>query len=484
MLTSPLLPQTLGYMAGQWTRGDARGTLTVINPATGEPLAEVPDMGAADTTSAIGAAARVMAEPLPVAQRRDWLRGVSQSLLADKQEFGRIITLENGKPHREGIAETEYAAGFFSYFADQLHHLGPEVLPQPIRGARWTIHHRPAGVAALITPWNFPLAMLAKKIAPALAAGCAVVVKPSELTPLSAIALCAVLERVGVPAGWCNLVCGMPGPIGDVICSHPAVRMVSFTGSTRVGKLLLEKTAPHVKRLALELGGNAPFIVFDDADLYAAVEALMANKFRAGGQTCVCANRIFVQRGILDRFTQAAAQRVSQLRVGNGMDPATDIGPLINRAVFEKVERHVSDALKKGAACLTAAAVTRADSSDRTWGHFYPPTVLTGIRPNMALTQEETFGPVVAVIAFEDEAEAIARANDTPYGLAGYVFTADPQRGQRVAARIQCGHVGINTGTGPTPEAPFGGMKESGLGREGGVEGLLEFCQTQTVADK
>jgi succinate-semialdehyde dehydrogenase/glutarate-semialdehyde dehydrogenase len=478
MLTSLLLPRIFGRVAGQWVPAESGATLRVTNPATGDRLADVPDMGAAETRRAVEAAAASLARTPTLDARREWLRKISAALLADKGEFGRIITLEQGKPLREGIAEPEYAAGFFSFFAEHLHHLEPRPLAKPIRGLNWTIHHRPAGVAALITPWNFPLAMLAKKLSAALAAGCGVVIKPSELTPLSAIALVAAVERAGVPAGQCNLVTGGPRPIGEVLCTHPAVRVVSFTGSTRVGKLLLEKTAPHVKRLALELGGNAPFIVFDDADAEKAADALMANKFRAGGQTCVCANRILVQRGLEKRFAGLVARRVSKLRVGNGLDPATDLGPLINRAAFDKAERHVVDALSRGARRVTGDPPRPPEHA---WGHFFPPTVLAGVTPDMAATREETFGPVISIVTFGDEDEAVALANDTPYGLAGYVFTADESRAQRVAARLQCGHVGINTGAGPTPEAPFGGMKQSGLGREGGAEGLFEYCETQTI---
>jgi succinate-semialdehyde dehydrogenase/glutarate-semialdehyde dehydrogenase len=292
------------------------------------------------------------------------------------------------------------------------------------------------------------------------------------------VALWRLLERLELPPGLLNLVIGSPEPIGDVLCSHAAVRLISFTGSTEVGKLLIEKSAPHVKRLALELGGNAPYIVMEDADVDAAATALMGNKFRCAGQTCVCANRIYVQRGVARAFTQAVAGRVERLRVGNGMEPDTDIGPLINRAGFEKVERHVNDALRLGAKRIVG---TDRPPPEQDWGAFYSPTVLTDTTADMLVSREETFGPVVAIQTFDSEADAIQLANGTPYGLAAYLFTRDPARGQRMTAQLRFGHVGLNTGTGPAPETPFGGMKQSGFGREGGIEGLLEFCEVQTV---
>jgi succinate-semialdehyde dehydrogenase/glutarate-semialdehyde dehydrogenase len=321
--------------------------------------------------------------------------------------------------------------------------------------------------------------MLAKKIAPALAAACSVVLKPASITPLITIALSELFERIGLPPGQFNLVIGRAGPIAKVLCSHPAVRLISFTGSTEVGSELIRNTAPHVKRLSMELGGNAPFIVFEDADLAAAADQLMGNKFRAGGQTCVCANRVYVHERIAAEFTDAMADRVRKLRVGDGLDPATDIGPLINRDAFDKVREHVQDALARGAKRVVGDDPPRPQHD---WGAFFPPTLLTGIEPNMRITQEETFGPVLPLATFKDEESVIEAANSTPFGLAAYVFTRDAERANRVLPQVRFGHVGLNTGTGPTPEAPFGGMKQSGFGREGGVEGLLEFCETQTVA--
>ncbi|MEO6436039.1 MAG: NAD-dependent succinate-semialdehyde dehydrogenase [Tepidisphaeraceae bacterium] len=478
MIRSPLLTNVAGFIAGRWADARSGKTLRVTNPTTGEVLANVPDMAHAEAAAAVEAAAETLRAPIAAEKRRHWLAETARLLLENQQELARIITLEQGKPLKESVVEVEYSAGFFSFFAAQLPHVAPEPLPNRIRQMQWTVHRRPAGVVALITPWNFPLAMLAKKLAPAMASGCAVVTKPADLTPLTAIALWNLLEQLDVPTGWLNLVIGRPAPIGEVFCSHPAVRLISFTGSTAVGKHLIQATAPHVKRLSLELGGNAPYIVMNDADVNAAANALMANKFRCAGQTCVCANRIYVQRGVEQWFIEAISERVRRLNVGNGMEPHVDIGPLINRAAFEKVERHVKDALEHGA----RRAVGGASSTPKEdWGAFYSPTVLAGAHAEMLLSREETFGPVIAIETFDTEDEAVAKANGTPFGLAAYVFMRDVERAERLIQQLQFGHVGLNTGTGPAPEAPFGGMKQSGFGREGGVEGLLEFCETQTV---
>jgi len=479
MLESNLLKNHAAYIAGRWTGADSGKTFAVIDPATGEHLADMPDLGEAETTRAVEAAANAIADPIPLEQRRGWLSAIHSLLMDNRQEMARVITREQGKPLKESEVEVEYAAGFFSFYSTQLDHLQPHTLPQRPRNMRWTVYRRPAGVAGLITPWNFPLAMLAKKFAPAIAAGCGVVVKPAAQTPLTAVALWHLIERLGdVPPGLLNLVTGRPRPIAAVLCSHPAVRLISFTGSTEVGRVLIEQTAPYIKRLALELGGNAPYIVMDDADVNAAADALMANKFRCAGQTCVCANRIYVQRGIEKTFLSAISERVARLRVGNGMDPQTDIGPLIDRQAYEKVERHVRDAIEHGAKRLVGGD-PRPLTTD--WGAFFPPTVLANANEQMLVSREETFGPVIAVETFDTEAEAIARANGTLYGLAAYLFTRNLNRAEAMIQKLQFGHVGLNTGTGPTPEAPFGGMKQSGFGREGGVEGLLEFCEYQTV---
>jgi succinate-semialdehyde dehydrogenase/glutarate-semialdehyde dehydrogenase len=478
MLESKLLSNRAGYISGQWAASRSGATIAVNDPASGEHLADVPDMGSEQTTQAVEAAARALQSPPSVQQRQRWLAQIARLLIENKNEMARIITREQGKPLKESEVEVEYSAGFFRFFAQQLHHLDPHTLSDRPRQMSWTIHRRPAGVAALITPWNFPLAMLGKKLAPALGAGCGIVVKPPAPTPLTSVALWHLIEQLDVPAGLLNLVIGRPKPIGQVLCSHPAVRIISFTGSTEVGKTLIEQTAPYVKRLAMELGGNAPYIVMEDAEVNLAADSLMANKFRCAGQTCVCANRVYVQRGIEKAFVAAVSERVARLKVGNGSDPQTDIGPLINRAAFDKVDRHVRDAIERGAKKLVGGDTRRPAEN---WGAFFPPTVLANANGQMELSREETFGPVIAIETFNTEAEAISKANGTPYGLAAYLFTSDRGRGDELIRQLHFGHVGLNTGTGPTPEAPFGGMKESGFGREGGVDGLLEFTELQTV---
>jgi succinate-semialdehyde dehydrogenase/glutarate-semialdehyde dehydrogenase len=479
MLESGLLRHTSSYVGGRWMDDAGGEPLDVRNPATGEVLALLPTLDEAGIVAALDSAAAALATPNSIAKRQAWLLAIDEQLRARRDELGRIITLEHGKPLGEAKAEVDYAAGFFRFFAGQLHLLESEKLPDSIRGCAWVIHRRPAGVAGLITPWNFPIAMLAKKLAPALAAGCTVVAKPARLAPLASVALWHILEEIGIPSGLLNLIAGSASQIAEAFCVHDEVRIISFTGSTEVGKQLATMAAPHVKRLSLELGGNAPFIVFPDADLESAVAGLMANKFRAGGQTCVCTNRVYVHGDIADRFTELVAERVRALRVGDGIDPETDIGPLIDRDGFDKVAAHVADAIKRGAKRIVGEDPPRPA---KTWGAFYPPTLLTGVTPAMLVCRDETFGPVVAMSTFANEEEVIAAANSTPYGLAAYLFTADEARADRVIRQLRFGHVGLNTGAGPTPEAPFGGMKESGYGREGGAEGLHEFCETQVVA--
>ena len=452
--------------------------MRVINPANGEQIAELPGVPPGRVAEAIGAAERAVRTPLSRERRITVLAGIHDALVEHREALARVITLENGKPIRESRAEVDYAAGFYRYFSRSLEHLEPEELSERPRGCRWTVHRRPAGVAALITPWNFPLGMLAKKLGGALAAGCSVVVKPASATPLSAVAVFAILERLSLPAGYANLLLGGGSSIGAQLCAHPAVRIVSFTGSTEVGRDLMVAAAPHLKRLSLELGGNAPFIVFGDANPDQAAEALVANKFRACGQTCVCTNRVLVASTLRARFERAVVERVALLRQGDGLDEATDIGPLIHTEAFDHVGAMVDDALAGGAVRLHGAVPVRPAAP---WGAFFPATVLTGIKPEMRVWSEEIFGPVVGIRTFDSEQEALAMANDTVHGLAAYFFTEDAGRAARFAEGLRFGHVGWNTSTGPTPEAPFGGMKASGFGREGGLEGLLEFCESQVV---
>jgi succinate-semialdehyde dehydrogenase/glutarate-semialdehyde dehydrogenase len=478
MLKSSLLTHPNGYLDGHWCRADSGKTMAVINPATGETVATVPVMGTPETVRAVESAARCLASPSTIEQRQGWLNGIADRIHEHRVELGRIITHEHGKPWLEAQGEADYAASFFRYYAGCLDHLLPVQLEERPRNLKWTVYSRPAGVAALITPWNFPLAMLAKKFSAALAADCCSVIKPSSKTPLSVIALFSILEETGLPPGKANLVLGPAGDISDVLCQHESVRVISFTGSTAVGKKLMAATAPHLKRLSLELGGNAPFIVFDDANIDQAVDDFMSNKFRGSGQTCVCANRLYLQSGIADAFAKKLAQRADALKTGNGMEPGTEMGPLIDRKAFDKVRQHVDDALKKGARRISRAEP--AEPGD-TGACFFPPTVLRGVTAKMECVTDETFGPLAPIIEFHNENEVLEAANRTEYGLAAYVFTADEQRAERLISRLGFGHVGLNTGSGPTAEAPFGGMKHSGFGREGGLAGLHDFIEYQTV---
>lgn len=478
MIESPLLPSLGGYIDGQWCEADSGQRFAVSNPVDGAHLADVAAMGPAETRRAIAAAEAALAHPASLAQRRDWLLAIDATLRAHREEVGRILCMEHGKPWKEAQGEVDYAAGFFRYAGEHVEELGPRTLSERPKDCTWTVHHRPAGVVGLITPWNFPIGMIAKKLAAALAADCASVIKPSSKTPLTMIALFQLLEReVGLPAGKVNLVTGSAGPITDTLFEAPSVRVISFTGSTEVGRELISKAAPGIKRLTLELGGNAPYIVFDDADLDRAADQLIGNKFRGGGQTCVCANRIFVHERVAQAFADKVAERVRGMRVGNGLEPDTDLGPLIDENAVGKVRRHVEDALAKG-----AKQVVQGDVSGLA-GTFYPPTVLLDVPSDAACYREETFGPLVPIITFRNDDEVVAAANDTDFGLACYVFTADRERGQSVIARLHFGHAALNSGTGPTPEAPFGGMKQSGYGREGGLEGLFEFTEAQTVPE-
>ena len=473
-LTSPLLATLSGYWGGRFQPLAGLPRFAVHDPATGALLAELPRMGADQAQQALASATDNLRRPPPTLEARGAsLIAIATALRDNRDTLAAIITLENGKPTSEALGEVDYAATFFDDAATHLPALRPTTLDARPRGLTWTVHHRPSGVAALITPWNFPLGMLAKKLSGALAAGCPSVVKPAELTPLTCIAFFAVLDGLDLKPGAVNLVFGDAPAIGQAMCSHAAVRVLSFTGSTAVGKLLAAQCAPHVKRVSLELGGNAPFLVFADADLPRAVDALMASKFRSAGQTCVCANRVYVARTIAEPFIAALVARVDALKVGVGSLPGVEIGPLIDQGAWSKVDRHVREAVAQGAVIRSAGTPLAAP--------FFRPTVLTGVTAEMACTREETFGPLVAITVFDDEDSAVAAADDTEYGLAAYVFTSDPARAERVTARLHFGHVGVNTGSGPTPEAPFGGFRQSGIGREGGAEGVLEFVELQTV---
>ncbi|QBM18874.1 glutarate-semialdehyde dehydrogenase DavD [Marinobacter sp. JH2] len=478
MIESPLLQNVKGYIGGRWVDNDGGSTFEVFNPATRERIAEVPSMPENDILAAVeaGKSALRLATPWPIETRRKWLEGIRDALKENKAEIGRILCMEHGKPLAEAQGEAEYAAGFFDYCAKHIEALDAHTIPEKPKDCTWTVHYRPVGVVGLIVPWNFPIGMIAKKLSAALAAGCPSVIKPASETPLTMVALFTLMDKLDLPDGMVNLVMGKASVIGKVLCEHQDVPMLSFTGSTEVGRKLVLDTAEQVKKLALELGGNAPFIIFDDADLDAAADNLIANKFRGGGQTCVCANRVFIHEDVAEAFGEKLAQRIGRMTVGDGMKDGVDIGPLVNQAGFDKVKRHLEDALNKGATLVAGKAPGELGD-----GLFFPPTAVMGVTRDMCCYREETFGPLVPMALFRTEDEVIEAGNDTEFGLASYVFTADAERAQRVAAGLRFGHVGWNTGTGPTPEAPFGGMKASGIGREGGLEGLFEFVEAQTV---
>jgi len=460
-------------LAGRWTQADSGETIDVVNPATGELVGRVPAMGAAETRRAIDAAAEAQAgwRALPAARRGAILEEWHRLILANRDDLARIMTAEQGKPLAEAAGEISYAATFVKWFSQEALRINGHEVSSPFADRRILVRKEPIGVCAAITPWNFPAAMITRKAAPALAAGCAMVVKPSEITPFTALALAVLAERAGMPAGVFSVVTGLPAGIGSELTANPTVRMLTFTGSTRVGSMLMEQCAGTVKKLGLELGGNAPFIVFDDADVASAVEGAMASKFRNAGQTCVCANRFIVQSGIHDAFVARLGDAVRALSVGDGTQDGVTIGPLINDAARAKVADHVADALDKGAAIAAQAASPEG---------YTAPVVLTGIDTSMRVCSEETFGPVAPVIRFETEAEAIALANDTPFGLAAYFYTRDMDRAWRVGEALEFGMVGLNTGMLAMEVAPFGGVKQSGLGREGGSEGIEEFLEMKT----
>jgi succinate-semialdehyde dehydrogenase/glutarate-semialdehyde dehydrogenase len=468
-------------IGGAWLPAASGATFAVTNPATGAALAEVPDAGAGEARAAVDAAGAALpgwaATPAPA--RAAVLRRAAALMLERQERLATVMTLEQGKPLAEARGEIAYAASFLTWFAGEAERIYGMTIPAGVAGKRLMVLRQPVGVCALITPWNFPSAMITRKLGPALAAGCTAVVKPAEQTPLSALELGRIFGEAGLPDGCLNLVTSRdPVPFSETIFADERVRKVSFTGSTEVGKILIRKSADTVKRLSLELGGNAPFIVFEDADIDAAVRGAIASKFRNAGQTCVCANRIFVQRGVYERFAAAFAEQVAAMPVGNGLDPATVIGPLIDEQAREKVERHVADALAGGAALLTGGGPYPGAGG----GAFWTPTVLANASAEMLVAREETFGPVAPLIPFADEAEALRLANDTPFGLAAYFYTRDVGRVWRVAEGLEYGIVGVNDPIPSTAQAPFGGYKQSGLGREGGPSGIDEYLEEKYVS--
>lgn len=472
---STLLRQS-AYINGDWAAADSGKTFPVNNPATGEILTWVSDCGAPETRRAIAAAEAALPgwRAKTAAQRGALLRRWNDLILENAEDLALLMTLEQGKPLAESRGEVRYGASFIEWFAEEGRRVYGDVIPPHAPNLKVLVFKEPVGVVAAITPWNFPNAMITRKVAPALAAGCTVVVKPSEETPLSALALAELAARAGLPPGVLNMVTGLDAPaIGRELTQSPIVRKLSFTGSTEVGKLLMRQCADTVKKISLELGGNAPFIVFDDADLDAAVEGAIISKYRNAGQTCVCANRLYVQSGIYEAFLEKFTVAVKNQKVGPGTEQGVSIGPLINTEALEKVERLLGDAVHKGAKVLTGGRALQ--------GTFYEPTVVAGVQTGMDILEEEIFGPVAPVTRFETEEEVVKMANDTPYGLAAYFYGRDVGRIFRVADALEYGMVGVNTGILGTAIAPFGGMKESGIGREGSKYGIEEFLEIKYV---
>jgi len=463
------------YIDGQWQDADSGETIEVTNPADGSVIGTVPKMGAAETRRAIEAAER--AWPAWAAktakERATILRNWFNLMMENQEDLARLMTLEQGKPLAEARGEIAYGASFIEWFAEEGKRIYGDTIPPHQADKRIVVLKQPIGVTAAITPWNFPNAMITRKAGPALAAGCPMVVKPATATPFSALALCELAERAGIPAGILSIVTGSSGAIGGEMTSSPIVRKLTFTGSTEVGKILMEQCASTVKKTSMELGGNAPFLVFDDADLDAAVEGAMMSKFRNTGQTCVCANRILVQEGVYDAFAAKLAAKVKAMKVGPGIEEGVNVGPLIDAQALEKVEEHVADAVSKG------AQVAAGGQRHSLGGTFYEPTVLTGVTTKMKVTYEETFGPVAPLFRFKTDEEGIAMANDTVFGLASYFYARDMGRVWRVSEGLESGIVGINTGIISTEVAPFGGVKESGIGREGSKYGIDEFLEVK-----
>jgi succinate-semialdehyde dehydrogenase / glutarate-semialdehyde dehydrogenase len=465
------------FVGGKWLGAGNGATLTVTNPATREPIGTVPDMGATDARRAIEAAERALRPwaALTAKQRAAILRRWYELLMANQDDLATLMTAEQGKPLAEARGEIAYAASFIEWFAEEGKRLYGDVIPPHQADRRLLVLRQPVGVVAAITPWNFPLAMITRKAGPALAAGCPIVIKPASQTPYSALAAAALAERAGVPAGVLNVITGNATAIGGEMTSNPIVRKVTFTGSTAVGKKLMAQCAGTVKKITMELGGNAPFIVFDDADLDAAVAGAMASKYRNTGQTCICANRLLVHAPVYAAFTAKLVQAVAQLKVGDGLKGATDQGPLIDDNAVAKVEQHIADALAKG------GHIAHGGRRHALGGTFFEPTVVTEVTPAMLMAREETFGPVAPLFRFETEQDAIHMANDTEFGLAAYVYTRDLARSWRVSEALEYGMVGLNTGIFSTEIAPFGGVKESGIGREGSKYGILDYTELKFV---
>jgi succinate-semialdehyde dehydrogenase/glutarate-semialdehyde dehydrogenase len=470
-LNDPALLRQQSYIDGQWCDANDASTINVSNPATGELIGTVPHMGAAETLRAIEAANAAWPawRKKTAKERSTLLRTWNELMLANADDLALIMTAEQGKPLAEARGEIVYAASFIEWFAEEAKRIEGDTLASPWADRRLLVTREPIGVCAAITPWNFPAAMITRKAGPALAAGCPMVVKPAELTPFSALALAVLAERAGIPHGVFSVLTGDSRAIGAEMTSNPIVRKLTFTGSTQVGRILMQQCAPTIKKLSLELGGNAPFIVFDDADIDAAVEGALASKYRNAGQTCVCANRLYVQDGVYEQFADKLVAAVAKLKVGNGQDEGVTQGPLIEEKAVVKVEQHIADALAQGARLLAGGA-------RHALGHsFFQPTVLADVTPAMLVASEETFGPLAPLFRFKTEAEVIAMANDTEFGLAAYFYSRDIGRVWRVAEALEAGMVGVNTGLISNEVAPFGGVKQSGLGREGSRYGMDDY---------
>jgi succinate-semialdehyde dehydrogenase/glutarate-semialdehyde dehydrogenase len=476
-LKDPSLFKQQAYVAGQWIAADSGKTIDVTNPANGEKIGTIPECGSAETERAIVAADKAQRawRDVPAKERATILRKLNDLMLANADDLALIMTTEQGKPLAEAKGEIGYAASFIEWFADEARRTYGDTIPATMGDRRILAIKQPVGTTAAITPWNFPTAMLARKAGPALAAGCSMVVKPASQTPYSALAFAELAERAGVPKGLLSVLTGLASQIGGEMTRNPLVRKLSFTGSTEVGRLLMRQSADTIKKLSLELGGNAPFIVFDDADLDAAVDGAMISKYRNTGQTCVCANRIYVQKGVLQAFTDKLVAKVNALKVGSGVDAGVTQGPLIDEKAVAKIEEHIADAKAKG------GTVVAGGKRHALGGLFFEPTVISGATNDMLFAKEETFGPLAPVFSFDTEQEVIERANDTEFGLAAYFYSRDVGRVMRVAERLESGMVGVNTGLISTAEAPFGGVKQSGLGREGSKYGLDDFQEIKYI---
>jgi succinate-semialdehyde dehydrogenase/glutarate-semialdehyde dehydrogenase len=476
-LADPSLLRQQCHVDGAWVAADNGTTMTVVDPATGELVGTTPMFGAAETKRAIEAAHRAYPawRAKTAKERSAVLRKWNDLMLANADDLARILTAEQGKPINEAKGEITIGAAYVEWFAEEAKRVYGDVIPTMAGDRRLVVVKEPVGVCAAITPWNFPSSMITRKVSPALAAGCTVVIKPAEATPFSAFALAELADRAGFPPGVLNVITGDAQSIGAEMCANPIVRKLSFTGSTRVGRLLMQQVAPTIKKISLELGGNAPFIVFDDADLDAAADGAIVSKYRNAGQTCVCANRFFVHEKVYEAFAQKLAVKVGALKVGRGTEAGVTQGPLINAAALAKVEEHLADAKARG------AKVAIGGRRHALGGTFYEPTVLTGVRPDMQIFREETFGPIAPLIPFRDDAEVVELANRSEFGLASYFYSRDLGRVWRVAEALEYGMVGVNTGLITTEVAPFGGMKQSGLGREGSKYGIEEFVEVKYI---